>query len=393
MNGTSFSNLVVLDLSRYLPGGYATQVFADLGAKVIKVEDTGEGDFCRHEPPMKNNVSFYYSALCRNKKSVSFNLKHPAALRAFMKLASEADVVIESFRPGVTKRLGIDYGAVKTVNPGIVYCSISAFGQNDPRSLKALHDINMMAACGYLSLNGCAIPPLPLCDMAASMVAVQDVLAALCQRAATGEGAYCDVSMFDSFVWWNSLLDARYDFNGDRLELQDLEHPSVGYNLYETKDGRTLSCAIMESKFWIPFCKEMGFGEDMYEAMRLHRESAPEAFEKMEKLFASRTLAEWKKLLGDKDVCIAPVETKCEAIAHIVASGTGMMEYSEFPQTGRTLLTNIPHNISSLPRDLKGAKPPHKLGEDNLEILLGLGYSRENIDQMAAEGAINAVIE
>ena len=204
---TPFSDITVLDFSRYLPGGYATQVLADLGATVIKVEDTGLGDFMRHDYPTKGGgISYYITALGRNKKSVSLNLKNEEVVDWFLKMAQEADIIVESFRPGVTAKLGIDYESIKKLNPGIIYCSISGYGANDPRSKKAQHDLNMQATSGYLSVNHGSTSPLHLCDLSSGMVAGQALLAALYARTVTGEGAYIDISMFDCFVWWNSLL-------------------------------------------------------------------------------------------------------------------------------------------------------------------------------------------
>jgi len=388
----SFSGLVVLDLTRYLPGAYATQVLADLGAEVIKVEDTKKGDFCRHDFPTINGVSYYFTALCRNKKSISLDLKNPDAHEAFLKLAARADIVVESFRPGAAKRLGIDYESIKQINPRVIYCSYSAFGQNDPRSLKALHDINMQGQSGYLALNGGRTSPIHLCDIASAMVAAQGMLAALYDRDHTGEGAYVDVSMFDSFVWWNSMLDSRFHFNGEVLEAQDLEYPAVCYNVYETKDGAKITLAMVEDKFWKSFCTEAGL-EELIPVQLCRRQEAPEAFEAMEKYVASKTLDEWNEWLADKDICVAPVLSKAEAIRDIVDSGTGMMAYRDFPITGRVLQTNIPHRISSLPTTLDDVTPPPELGQDNLEILLRLGYTREDATRFAENGAINAVIE
>jgi crotonobetainyl-CoA:carnitine CoA-transferase CaiB-like acyl-CoA transferase len=391
-NGSSFSDLVVLDMTRYLPGAYATQLLADLGAEVIKVEDTKKGDFCRYDFPTINGVSYYFTALCRNKKSISLDLKNPAANEAFMKLAATADVVVESFRPGATARLGVDYESIKKINPRVVYCSYSAFGQHDPRSLKALHDLNMQGQTGYLALNGGRTSPIHMCDIASAMVAAQGMLAALFNREHTGEGAYVDVSMFDSFVWWNSMVDSRFHFNGEMLEAQDLEYPAVCYNVYGTKDGAKITFAMVEDKFWRAFCTEAGM-EDLIPVQLCRRQEAPEAFEKMERYVASRTLAEWNEWLKDKDICVAPVASKAEAIEDIVRSGTGMMEYCDFPMTGRVLQTNIPHRISNLPVSLDDVTPPPALGQHNLEILLRLGYSRSDVTALAADGAINAVIE
>jgi crotonobetainyl-CoA:carnitine CoA-transferase CaiB-like acyl-CoA transferase len=367
-------------------------LLADLGAEVIKVEDTGLGDFCRHDYPFINGVSHYFTALCRNKKSLSVNLKHPDGKAAFMKLAAKADVVVESFRPGATARLGVDYEAVKAVNPTVVYCSYSAFGQKDPRSQKAIHDLNMAGMSGFLAVNGAQLSPIPLPDMASSMVAAQGMLAALYNRALTGEGAYVDVSMFDSFVWWNSMLDSRFHFNGGVLEREDLEYPAVAYNIYETADSGRLTFASLEEKFWTAFCQAVG-AADLRPVKLKRRHEAPWAFEKMERIVASKTLAEWREWLADKDICVAPVLSKAEAIAEIVDSGTGMMAYCDFPETGRVLQTNIPHRISSLPASLTAVAPPPALGQHNLELLLGLGYTREQVDRMAEDGAINAVVE
>lgn len=195
-----FNDLLVLDFSRYLPGGYATQPFADWGSEVIKVEDTGQGDFCRHDPPTRHGISYYSTALCRNKQSISLNLKDEEAKEYCIKLASKADIIVESFRPGVTKRLGIDYETIKKQNPKIIYASISAYGQKDPRSQKALHDFALIAETGFLDLADDNAFPLPLSDIATAMVTGQALLAALLERNKTNEGAYIDISMFDCFV-------------------------------------------------------------------------------------------------------------------------------------------------------------------------------------------------
>ena len=259
---TPFSDITVLDFSRYLPGGYATQVLADLGATVIKVEDTGLGDFMRHDYPTKGGgISYYITALGRNKKSVSLNLKNEEVVDWFLKMAQEADIIVESFRPGVTAKLGIDYESIKKLNPGIIYCSISGYGANDPRSKKAQHDLNMQATSGYLSVNHGSTSPLHLCDLSSGMVAGQALLAALYARTVTGEGAYIDISMFDCFMWWNSLIDSRWAFDGKECAKKDLAFPMVNYNTYETKDGEKLAIGMIEKKFWERFCDLIEYPE------------------------------------------------------------------------------------------------------------------------------------
>jgi crotonobetainyl-CoA:carnitine CoA-transferase CaiB-like acyl-CoA transferase len=386
IKGNYFSGLRILDHTRYLLGGYTTQVFADLGAEIIKIEDTGSGDLCRTEEPLRNGVSHYFSALNRNKKSVTLNLKSPAAKDAYFRLVKTADVVIENFRPGVTKRLGIDYEAEKAVKPDIIHCGMSSFGQNDPRSLKALHDINFQALSGYLALNGGRISPVHFVDVSTGMAAAQSVLAALLQREHSGEGAFCDVKMFDSFVWWNSLIDARYDFYGGDVSSETLDFPALSYNVYRTADGGGISIAMLEEKFWVSFLQAVG-REDLIPYKRCRRHEAAEAFAEMEKIFAGRTTEEWKTFLADKDVCAMPILSKKEAIEQIVSSDTGPISYLDFPGMGKTLQTRIPVSVSTVPVCFEDSTACPAPGSHNFPILKSLGYTYEEVRAMADSGA------
>ncbi len=390
MTQNVFAGLTILDHTRYLLGGYATQVFADLGANVIKVEEMAKGDLCRETKPLKNGVSHYFSALNRNKKSFSVNLKSQGGKDAYLKLLEKADIVIENFRPGVMDRLGIGYEVEKAIQPSIIHCSLTGFGQEDPRSLKAYHDINFQALSGYLSLNGGRVSPIHLADVATAMVAVQSVMAALLQRQSTGEGAFCDVRMFDSFVWWNSILDARYQFLGNQLKESELEFPVLAYNVYETADGGKISIGMLEDKFWEAFLEFNELKELRPYKMSV-REDEPEAFGKMEALFFSRTLKEWKEWLKDKDICAMWVMDKEDALNYILSENQGLMEYCGFSRTGETLQTRIPQIVSTLPVSLKGASEPPRLGEHNREILEGLGYSGEEIANMISTGACGSL--
>jgi len=374
----------VLDHTRYLLGGYATQVFAELGAEVIKIEDVDVGDFCRTEEPLRNGVSYYFSALNRNKKSVSLNLKTPEGKEIYYKLLKTADVVLESFRPGVCKKLGIDYEAEKQIKPDIIHASFTAFGQNDPRSLKALHDINLQALSGYLSLNGSVITPIHMVDVSTGMVAVQSIMAALLQRETTGEGSFCDVKMFDSFVWWNALIDARFDFFGGEISKETLDYPVVAYNVYKTKDEKYISVGMLEEKFWINFLTKLG-RLDLKPFKLCRKIDNPECFAEMERIFLSKTYAEWEAFIEDIDCCSMPVKTKEQAIDYILESKTGLMEYVDYPRTGKTLQTRLPIDIG-IDVSLANAKQAPLLGENTKEILKALGYSDEEISVMAENG-------
>lgn len=377
----SFENLTILDLSRYLPGGYATQFFADMGADVIKIEDTRQGDLCRVDPPYIGDLNYYITALARNKRSIGLNLKDSDALEAFKRLASDADIIVESFRPGVAKRLGIDYDSVKSVNERIIYCSFSGYGQDDPRSRKPLHDINMQAQSGYLSLNGGTKSPLHLCDLASSMVALQSLLAALFDREISGNGHYIDVAMFDSFVWWNSLVDSRWWFQGKSINPQTMAFPDdcCYYNVFDTADGGKLALGLIEDKFWDEFCQDVG-------CAGLCKESH-ESYETIRKVVASRTTAQWEKWLESRDLCIATVLDKDEALSRIMEQAPHLMRVCEYDGNHTVLQTNIPHKISGLDNELGTSHLAPRVGQDTEEILRKIGYDSRAISHMERNGA------
>ena len=387
MGNHYFKNLRILDHTRYLLGGYATQVFADLGATVIKIEAIDGGDFCRTEEPLRNGVSHYFSALNRNKQSLTLNLKAEEGKKIYLELVKEADVVIETFRPGVMKRLGIDYEAERAVNPQIIHCAMSSFGQDDPRSLKAFHDINFQALSGYLSLNGGVISPIHHVDVATGMAAIQNIMAALLEREYSGKGSFCDVRMFDSFVWWNSLIDARYDFYGGKVAKETLDFPALAYNIYETADGGRVAVGMLEEKFWNTFLKDYGL-EDLAPFKRCRRQEAPEAFQRVEQTFKAHSTGEWREYLKKKDICAMVVLSKEEAIKSIIESDTGLMKYVNLEKTGQTLQTRIPLYISSLPLSLDNVTGCPGLGEDNVKILAEAGYTETEIAALAEQGVI-----
>lgn len=390
MSVKSFAGIKVLDLTRYLPGGYTTQVFADLGAEVIKVEDMGKGDFCRGDEPKINGVSYYFSALCRNKKSLTINLKSEDGKRIFKKLAKESDVIVENFRPGVTKRLEIDYAEIKKINPRIIYCSLSGFGQDDPMSLKALHDVNLQALSGYLSLNGGKLSPLHLADVATGMAASQGITIALFHREVTGEGQSVDIPMFDSLVWWLSLLMSRYHFQGNSISAETIEYPALCYNIYETKDKGLLAFGMVEDKFWKIFCENTDL-EDLIPKQFYRRHEDEGAWDRMERLVAGKTQAEWLEWLKDKDICITPVKSMGDAIKDILAANTGIMEYVEYPVVGKILQTKLPYRMSAITTPLQSATPPPALGQHTGEILEKIGFSKEEIKAFAKQGVVGGV--
>lgn len=382
-----FEGLLVLDLSRYLLGAYVSLYLADFGARVIKVEDTKAGDYCRQEQPSIHGESYYHYALDRNKESVSFNLKDPDVLEAFYDLVRRADVLIENYRPGVTKRLGIDYDTLKTVNPRLIYLSFSAYGQQDDRSLLALHDINIVAQTGFYDLNEGHVALIPPADMASAMAGIQGVLTALIQRDKTDEGSWVDVSMYDSLIWWNAMLDSRWSFFGHEFPCSKREYPSIGYNIYDTSDGRKVVFGFYENNFWNEFCDDMG-RPDLHDTLKSTPQEDPDSYDAVQHIVASKTYDEWIDWLGAHEHPITPIWNKTEALNYAIETKPEIVNYVDFPRMGKTLQTNTPHKIGALQNSLADSIEPELLGESSVRVLSELGRSDELIGSLIEKGAI-----
>lgn len=381
-----FEDLIVLDLSRYLLGAYTSLYFADLGAQVIKVEDTKTGDLMRGEKPMVDGESYYHYALDRNKESISLNLKDEEVLERFYQLVARADVLVENYRPGVARRLKIDFETLHKINPNLVYVSFSAYGQNDPRSLDALHDINIVAQTGYYDLTNGAVALLQPSDLAAAMAGIQGALTGLIARD-KAKGTHVDVSMYDSLIWWNAMLDSRWFFYGKTLTSGMREYPSVGYNIYRTKDGRMISFGLYENKFWNEFCDDVG-RPDLYDTLKDTPEQNPIAYQAVVDFAASMTYDEWIAWLEDKTYAIAPCLNKSEAIDLAVETNPQTINYVDFPRFGTALQTNTPHVIGDMRSDLSEAREPALLGESTRSVLSWVGASTKEIDAMIERGAV-----
>jgi crotonobetainyl-CoA:carnitine CoA-transferase CaiB-like acyl-CoA transferase len=219
------------------------------------------------------------------------------------------------------------------------------------------------------------------------MVTGQSLLAALYARTVTGEGAYIDISMFDCFVWWNSLLDSRWCFNGGECKRDDLEYPSTAYNVYDTKDGGKLALGMVEPKFWEPFCDAIGHPEIKPDGLK-RRWEAPESFTKVEETIKSKTTDEWVEWLEDKDFCIAKVNSKSEAVEQITRENPEALAWVEFPRVGRVLQTGLPHHISTIPVEISEFTEVSPLGADTAEYLKKVGADDATIERLKGEGGI-----
>ncbi|MGE0873061.1 MAG: CaiB/BaiF CoA transferase family protein [Burkholderiales bacterium] len=313
--------LRVLDLSMFLPGPYLTQALADHGAEVIKVEPPGEGDPVRHIGVREGEGTVYFRSLNRGKKSVVANLKDPADREALLRLAETADVFVESFRPGVVDRLGVGYDAVRARNPRIVYCSISAFGQDGPYRDRPAHDIGVEAVSGVLSVTEGrdgkpAIPGLPAADMVSALQGLAGVLMALLRREKTGAGDYVDIAMHDSLVSAsaNILGPALAE---DRQQVPKHERTTGGaafYQIYDTSDGRHIALAGQETKFVRNLLDALGRPElaSLNDKGPGPHQQPLEAY--LRQTFLTRTQAEWVAFLSKLDVCFGELKTLPEAL-------------------------------------------------------------------------------
>jgi len=376
----------VLDLSRLLPGPYCSMLLLHLGAEVIKVEDTEKGDYTRQMPPFVGQEGVYFLALNRGKRSLAVNLKTDEGRAIFLRLAETADVVLEGFRPGTADRLGVGYQAVSALNPRIVYCSISGYGQDGPYRLRAGHDVNYIALGGLLGLTGMAggppvIPAVQIADLTGGTFAALAIVAALLARERTGRGQYLDVAMLDTVVAWLPMLVA-WQAGGGRVErgLLPLSGGFPCYQVYETRNGEFMSLGALEPHFWANFCRAVG-REDLI-PHQFDEASIPE----VQAIFKTRTRDEWVKLLEGVDTCCEPVKSLAEALVDPQVRHRGMVREVPHP-TGETL-----PQLGS-PLRLEGAErvcelPAPRLGEHTGELLRQLGYADQEIAALQAKGVV-----
>ena len=396
MNG-ALEGIRVLDLSRLLPGGYCSLLMADAGADVIKVEDTGMGDYVRWAPPYYGGDehqalgtrSALYLALNRGKRSIRIDLKSDAGREAFLKLVRDADVVLESFRPGVLDKLGVGYETLREVNPGIVVCAISGYGATGPNVTRAGHDTNYLALGGLLGLTGAKDgPPVQAAGQIADLgggglMAVFGILAALWRRERTGEGQFVDVSMTDGAQSWLAMVAGQFLCDGDVPSRGTgmLNGGVACYLPYECADG-WVSCGALEPKFWQAFCEGTG-QPDLLE----HQFAAPgsDGHAMIAEVFKGRTKAEWAAFNDEHDCCIEPVLDLDEALDSQLTRDREMVVELDQPELGPVRLLGMPVKFSGTPGD--ATRPAPALGEHTAEVLGERGLGEDEIAELLESGA------
>jgi crotonobetainyl-CoA:carnitine CoA-transferase CaiB-like acyl-CoA transferase len=342
----------VLDLTRLLPGNFCTLLLADCGAEVLKIEDTDRGDYGRWHPPLVRTQSAYFLGLNRNKMSMKLNLKTDEGRAIFMKLAERSDIILESFRPGVTDRLGVGYEAVRKVNPGIIYCSISGFGQDGPYRNKVGHDINYIGIGGILGITGQrgeppTIPATQIADIGGGgMMAAIGILMALVHRGETGRGQYVDISMLDGVVSWLSMFASKYFADGDIPERGEmmLNGQFPCYRIYRTKDDKYITIGALEPRFWENLCWALE-REDLTPHQYATGSKGDEVVAQLEKIFITKTRDEWDEYLEDFEICHGSVNDFQETFSDPQVLHREMILEADHPTEGR--IWDTPRGISN----------------------------------------------
>jgi crotonobetainyl-CoA:carnitine CoA-transferase CaiB-like acyl-CoA transferase len=379
----------VLDLTRLLPGALATQLLADLGAEVVKVEEPIRGDYMRRAPPIVGDVSYPFLLVNQGKKSVALNLKEKEGRELFHRLVPTADVVIEQFRPGVAERLGIGYEDLTPLKEDIVYCSLSGYGAQGPYRKRPGHDLNFEALAGLLDMNSAegrpVLPAIPVADMAGGLMAAYAVLAALLRRERTGKGAHLDLSIFDAAVHMNMMILAEVLGGGDpRAGGTLLTGLLPHYDVYETADGRFLTIAAIEGKFWRRFCDLVG-RPDLRERHSAAGDGDVAPREALQDIFKGKTLEEWNRTFEGEDVPYAPVLTPAEAVEDPHFRERHLLRELRLPGGTFTTLT---HPVRWSPPGPEREGGPPRLGQHTMEVLTETGAGEAELMDLARRGVI-----
>jgi crotonobetainyl-CoA:carnitine CoA-transferase CaiB-like acyl-CoA transferase len=394
---SALGGLKVLDLSRLLPGGFCSLLLADFGADVIKVEDTGMGDYVRWAPPSYAGADpsaggAMFLALNRGKRSVRIDLKSDAGREVLLALVRDADVLLESFRPGVMDRLGVGWERLHAENPRLVYCAITGYGQDGPYRDRAGHDTNYLALTGLLGLTGAADgPPVQAAGQIAdvgggALMAAFGILAALRERDRSGEGQFVDISMTDGSLSFLAMVAARAFADGKAPERGGLELAGglLCYRPYRCADG-WVALGALEPKFWRAWCEGTG-REDLVERQFEPVGSAVHA--EVEAVFAGRTRAEWAAFNDEHDCCLEPVLGLDEALASRLFAAREMVVEIEQPGAAEPVkLLGTPVKLSRTPADPGRASGP-ALGEHTDAVLAEAGYDAAAIERLKAAGAV-----
>ncbi len=389
----ALEGITVLDLTRLLPGAFCSQIMADLGADVIKIEQPEGGDYNRAFLPLAKKESGSFLLLNRNKKSVALNLKTEEGKQVFRDLVATADVVLEGFRPGVMDRLGLSYNKLALINPKLVYCAISGYGQDGPMRLEPGHDLNYLALAGALQLFGKAgedpiVPGLSIADVGGgSLMASTGIMAALIARGKTGKGQFVDISMFDGAVSWLAYHAADYLFAD--IEPRGGERPFIGgapcYNVYRCADGRHVALGIIEDHFWHRFCDAVGLPELKTQQWPTGDEAAAQK-NQLDALFATRTRDDWVAFLAPADIPFSGVLNMQEAFSQPHFKHRELLQSVGHPVEGKVPQLGFPIKMSGTPASIRTPAP--LLGQHTADVLGQAGYTPADLQRLVKAGVV-----
>ncbi len=395
-NHPPLQGIKVLDLTQAMAGPIATMLLGDLGAEIIKIEPPSGDQTRSWAPPFINGISAYFLSVNRNKQSISLDLKSPKGQEILKKLAAEADILIENFRPGTLDRLGLSYGEAQKLNPKLIYCSLSGYGQDGPQKDWPGYDLTVLASSGLLSLNGEeGRTPIkfgvPIADIVSGLFANNAILSALYERTGSGKGQHIDMSMLDA----NFLILTHQAFNyfatGKNPRKLGSAHSSIApYQVFRTGDS-FIAIAVGTEKLWKVFCSSIGredlTNHELFSENTKRVQNRDRLVEELEKTFSRKTTSELFQSLLKAGIPAAPINTVEEAINSPQIRARGMVSTMDTPY-GKIPVTGTPFKMSRTPG--KVSKAPPQLGEDSESILSAAGYSSDEIEAIKRDGVINA---
>ncbi len=388
----ALNGLKILDFTTLLPGPYATMNLADMGADVLRIVSGSRPDLADLLPPYipGTKMSAASAQLGRNKRILTLNLKDERAIKVIHQLLSEYDILIEQFRPGVMAKLGLDYESLKAINPGLIYCSLTGYGQTGPLRDKAGHDMNYIALSGMASFSGTkeagpSLMGMQIADVASgSNNTMIGVLAAVIYRQNTGKGQYIDISMTDGMVAFTASVGASFLVDGKETgrEGMFLNGGSL-YDYYKTKDGQYVTFGGLEPQFFKAFCETIG-RPDLIAGGCIRKDLAP-VKEQVREIMKTKTRDEWMAVFKDVDACFEPVLSLEEAFASDLVQKRGMI--AEVPGPDGLTVKQIanPIKFSETPPEYRSIGKP-VTNADTKDIMLELGYTESEVEEFANDG-------
>ena len=388
-------DITVLDLSHALAGPFCSTMLADYGARVIKIEPPGAGDIARKwGTPMEGGETDYFVSLHRNKKGMVLDLKHPQGKETFLRLVERADVVLENYRTGALSRLGLDYAVARERNPGIVYCSISGFGQDGPYRDRAALDLIIQGESGMISVTGDqggrgARAGTSIADMTAGMNAAYAIMLALRVKEKTGVGQAIDVSMLEGQMALLGTMIGNYCATGEIAEPMGTAYKALlPYQTFRTKT-RDLALAVGSEKLWKIFCPVIGCPEltddPRYRTNHERKANREPLVARLQEVFLTRSYEEWQTLLTAKGIPVGSINNIAEVVNHPQVKARGAMVEMDHPKVGRVRRVGVPVRLSATPGSVRTPSPT--LGQHTAEVLHDLGWDEAEVAALKTAGA------